>query len=60
MDELRPALVSPAALRTLLAGEHPPLVITSRSQVGYLRKLSARPFETVYGDRRSVVLRPTS
>jgi cyclic beta-1,2-glucan synthetase len=25
MDELRPALVSPAALRVLLAGEHPPL-----------------------------------
>jgi 4-amino-4-deoxy-L-arabinose transferase-like glycosyltransferase len=60
MDELRPALMSPAALRTLLAGEHPPLVITSRSQVEYLRKLSGRPFETVYGDRRSVVLRPTS
>jgi 4-amino-4-deoxy-L-arabinose transferase-like glycosyltransferase len=60
VDDLRPALVPPATLRALVAGEHPPLVITSHSQAQALRKLSARPFETVYTDRVSVVLRPTS
>jgi 4-amino-4-deoxy-L-arabinose transferase-like glycosyltransferase len=58
--ELAPTLLSPATLRELLAGEHPPLVMTTQSRVEDLRKLSSRPLETVYSDERNLLLRPKS
>ena len=60
LEALRPELVAPATLPDLLASENPPLLLTNRTTAARLRKLSPRPLTTVYTDRVSIVLRPTS